>query len=152
MDSEVQTKSSSLCPIRNELVFTQQGSDPVRSAQNKAKLSANFCKWLHFSESLKQRGHMPFKTQCQFSENRPRDQTGRGPVMILSHPKRWLRKCKYQVKANFQGTGGLGQPVGIRTALEVGRKHASWRDVATSGNSRQQEMLVEAAQSRGGGD
>lgn len=71
MDSEVQTKSSSLCPIRSELVFTQQGSDPVRSAQNKAKLSTNFCKWLHFSESLKQRGHMPFKPNASSQKTDP---------------------------------------------------------------------------------
>lgn len=59
--------------------------------------------------------------------------------MILSHPQRWLRKSKYQVKANFQGTGGLGQPVGIRTALEVDestRAGEMWQLLGTLINRR----------------
>lgn len=59
--------------------------------------------------------------------------------MILSHPQRWLRKSKYQVKANFQGTGGLGQPVGIRTALEVDestRAGEMWQLLGTLVNRR----------------
>lgn len=59
--------------------------------------------------------------------------------MILSHPKRWLRKCKYQVKANFQGTGGLGQPVGIRAMLEEdesARAGEMWQLLGTLVNRR----------------
>lgn len=67
--------------------------------------------------------------------------------MILSHPKRWLRKCKYQVKANFQGTvpredtplGGPDQPVGNRTAREVDestRAGEMWQLLRTLVNRR----------------
>lgn len=128
----------------------------------------NFCKWLHFSESLKHR-----RVTCHLKSNastqKPdpeRLETGRGSVMILSHPKRGPRKCKYQIKANqnfrasfpgrpFQGALPLRRntPQEPRSAgwqLEQRLKWTKkqcWRDAASSGNSLL-EMLVDALSTR----